>query len=135
MPESHKQYLNRQELVAIDDDVETEFRMDTGAYTHTKLASNAKGKYEITEKMKLINFDMFSGGSANDTVYGSDEGNVIWGGGGLNYMNGQRENDTIYFGRGTDIVIGGEGWDYAIASDGFSINDAIELIEITRHTE
>ena len=50
-------------------------------------------------------------------------------------MNGQRENDTIYFGRGTDIVIGGEGWDYAIASDGFSTNDAVELIEITRHTE
>ena len=135
--ESEKQYFNRQELVAVDSDIiETDFRMDTGEYTHTKQARSKNGKYTVTEKMKLINFDMFAGGSANDSVYGSDNGDVIWGGEGQNYINGKRGNDTIYFGRGNDIVVGGEGRsDFAIGFDGFSSRDAVELIEITRPSE
>lgn len=62
---------------AIDDRIaETEFRIDTGEFYLIKHGSNHKDSSQF-HNLRLISFDDYQGGRANDVAYGNRDRNII----------------------------------------------------------
>jgi Ca2+-binding RTX toxin-like protein len=92
------------------------FRAATGP-VHVNLT---RGRATGQGRDRLVNIGCVVGGRFNDVLIGTDRGNWIEGGGGLNlvragagddYVTGGERADEVYAGAGDDTVIAGGGWD------------------------
>jgi hypothetical protein len=74
------------------------------------LASSAPAG-EAGEGDSLIGIEGTGGGEADDTIRGTDEGNLLYGGAGNDTVDGRGGHDSVNGGDGDDTVIGGTGED------------------------
>ncbi|MDZ4056797.1 MAG: calcium-binding protein [Polynucleobacter sp.] len=65
-------------------------------------------------------------GDGNDTILGSNLGNLVDGSGGVDFLQGRGGNDTIKGGDGNDFLLGGEGNDIVCGGDGGDFIDGDE---------
>ncbi|WP_114948944.1 calcium-binding protein [Microvirga calopogonii] len=97
--------------------------------TNTALYGDAEGD-------RISNFENVTGGSGNDTIYGSHDANeldgsvgndiiagagghdTIWGGNGFDYLYGDDGNDIVRGEAGNDVIQGGAGADTLDGGDG-----------------
>lgn len=63
------------------------------------------------ENDTLQNIEAVVGGASNDTLSGDDLPNVLFGGPGVNTLDGKGGDDQLFGGDGRDVIIGGPGSD------------------------
>ncbi len=68
------------------------------------------------------NADSLSGGTGNDTIYGQDDNDTLFGGDGADVLDGGLDDDSLLGEAGTDTLTGGHGDDVL---DGGTDNDAV----------
>lgn len=111
---------------------EVSFHMSSGDLKY-KVTEHRRGRFRTsTKSMKVINFDGYQGGDADDSVYGTNGNNILIGRGGKNYFNGGRGRDYIEFGIGEDIVVGGRDEDDRAVYDKryFDLSSIVDVVEI-----
>jgi Ca2+-binding RTX toxin-like protein len=114
------------------------FRGGAGIDTVTYASANRSDRMSLSldniandglsgERDNLIDIENVTGGDGDDTIIGSDKGNVLRGGpsnvpdGGDNdFIYGLGGNDILIGGRGKDLLVGGDGDDVIWSVDGSS---------------
>lgn len=66
----------------------------------------------------LVDIEGVYGTTHDDTIYGDDNANRLWGHDGDDYVSGQGGHDSLWGGEGDDTVLGGGGNDYIRGNDG-----------------
>ena len=64
-----------------------------------------------TQRDSITGFENAKGGSGNDSLFGTNDRNVLEGGGENDFLFGFGEADTLNGGIGNDIIVGGLGRD------------------------
>lgn len=67
---------------------------------------------------KLVGIEGVFGTTHDDTIFGDDNANKLWGHDGDDYLSGKNGHDSLWGGMGDDTILGGGGSDYIEGNDG-----------------